>query len=880
MGKRQFQGLDFLVNAIARHYFSHKLNSRCFLKLQNFYTAFAIGGVSVWVMGQRGRSAEGCTEGITKYFFVKEYLNDLGNTEALKSQSSNIQRFINMTHQKIDNADEILSYLPDASYEQGQRFAAEVLKLENLERFFENYPDEKSNYKEQLDSANKALNYKQPYRIAVIGATGVGKSTMVNAMLGRDLVLMKDSATEAATGTVLEIFFDLNEDEEEKAVVEYRDKSNINQLINNFVKRYQLPNNSLLNENSDLNTARKILAQEPSRQLDDKDKTEFLALRKSLEDLIEQFDRNDVNNLTKEYFINEVKDSRELKNLIDEDSDENKIDSETRKISLVKSVTYRIKPNNSHGMEMLSLPKNVCLLDLPGIDGSPLHDIIIEEGIKDADAVIFIFDPQRIVPRTGKFFIDRVKKYILAENNKYSDERIFFVVNAIDKITPTVRDQDLPQNMGRLINELIPSYMQNPLLANRGGENSFFTTSARLAYCAQKMIKGEEIEENFTNRYESDIVQLNISQEQIPQEVLIATQVPKLVEEITKFAREHRIEGQINGGNKILENIIDSLKNKYEKKFNQLTQYRGEFYIETKIEEKLIEDRKALEGKLLGVGKSISKSLTDRKTKLKNKATGICNQVDKKLLNKLPELWNEYFDDARDPLLREKTANEFFEPVLGNIQIFLWGEINEDLLSLAEHLVKDYNDALEKEKILYAIYTGCYGFWEMAEIKSYIEDLVNEQMLSSMNQLSSRIAMIEMADPETYFTGEKENNGKIEERRYPQLFDCLKKIGLERNITNEKFKPVVSEIRNLYEIFVLEGCVKGLLNVYLYEIFLIEKNFNNKLKDIFRQIRNDQDEILKQKILNSISNPDWKEVATLQEKLAFLDNILIPVISD
>ncbi|WP_279239644.1 hypothetical protein [Scytonema sp. UIC 10036] len=36
----------------------------------------------------------------------------------------------------------------------------------------------------------------------------------------------------------------------------------------------------------------------------------------------------------------------------------------------------------------MQLPKNVCLVDLPGLDGSTLHNIIIRNGIKEADAVI------------------------------------------------------------------------------------------------------------------------------------------------------------------------------------------------------------------------------------------------------------------------------------------------------------------------------------------------------------------------------------------------------------------------------------------------------------------------------------------------------------
>ena len=105
------------------------------------------------------------------------------------------------------------------------------------------------------------------------------------------------------------------------------------------------------------------------------------------------------------------------------------------------------------------------------MDGSPLHDIIISEGIKAADAVIFILRPPRILNRGDAYLLNRVRKYISLEGVIDSAERIFLVLNAVDDIT---RDDlqtidNLPHDMRELMDLLAPGYANR--FARRGGRN-------------------------------------------------------------------------------------------------------------------------------------------------------------------------------------------------------------------------------------------------------------------------------------------------------------------------------------------------------------------------------------------------------------------------
>ena len=63
--------------------------------------------------------------------------------------------------------EEIRDSLPDASPAQVEAFASLVIKLYALQVFFQEFPEDKTIYQDLLARARKALNYKDPYRIAV-----------------------------------------------------------------------------------------------------------------------------------------------------------------------------------------------------------------------------------------------------------------------------------------------------------------------------------------------------------------------------------------------------------------------------------------------------------------------------------------------------------------------------------------------------------------------------------------------------------------------------------------------------------------------------------------------------------------------------------------
>jgi GTPase SAR1 family protein len=765
--------------------------------------------------------------------------------------------------------EEIKSYLPDnATDEQVQRFANQVEQLKKLQGFFAQYPEEELRFTDTLARANKALNYKQPYRIGVIGITGAGKSTLINALLGYDLVLMKPIG-KAATGTVLDIFLDVSEEEKETAKVVYRDESNISSLIEEFIERYKV-DKSKLNGNindPDFSTAFENL--EPTDKLRDQELPYFIELRKSLTDILRQYAKQKEKNLylRTDFSLDDNRDIENLKELIDENSQTNS-NPETRQIGLIKSVTYHIKSDrNQKKLPTLELRGNICLVDLPGLDGSPLHDIIISEGIKEAHAVIFLLRPPRILGRGDTELLNRVRKYISLEGSVQSGERIFLVLNAKDEITADPNSPklaNLPRDMAELMDLLVPGYATQ--FAKRGGKHPYFETSSLAAYFAQKAIKGEPIEEPKT--YEAIKEKLDVKGKDDP-EILEVSQIPKLVEELTNFARDRRIEGQIREGKLALDSIVKSLLSQYEGEIGPLKDKLKVHSAQQQKEKALNSQQIDLEDLVSDFRITLEKRFEDLRKQLQEQAKTICAETDKALEQKMPQLWKEAFNSRKDRLTGRQMVRPIFEFFLSELQIYLWSHLTTCIPRLAAHLVRAYTNSLVNDKIAQKVANGCYNHVTDAQVQSTIQEWLEIKMHHNMIEMGRSIALTQITDPAYGFTALTDDK----KPQHKELFDRLDNIPLRKDLNADDFKTFIPEVRKQYESCVSEYSISGLLNLYRYEMIVMENYLLNFISNEFDQIRNDNDPVLKAKIIASISDPDWESLQLLETKLVALSSL-------
>lgn len=233
------------------------------------------------------------------------------------------------------NPDEIKENLPDATPEQINRFSLQVTRLHQVKDYFQLYREDINDFQDILAQAFKALNHTTPYRIAVIGRTGKGKSTLINALLGRSLVLKKDVG-KPATGAALEIFF-VEESDTEMAIVTYRTEQNIRSLITEFFKDYSIGEQiNQLNQGFVVH----LLKLEPPQSFNQPEqKDTFLALRDTLADMVYQFVNHP--NLSSETFdLSNSKHCEHLIALTNENSELNSQKSPDRVISLIQTVRH------------------------------------------------------------------------------------------------------------------------------------------------------------------------------------------------------------------------------------------------------------------------------------------------------------------------------------------------------------------------------------------------------------------------------------------------------------------------------------------------------------------------------------------------------------
>ncbi|NET06245.1 MAG: hypothetical protein F6K16_16380 [Symploca sp. SIO2B6] len=765
---------------------------------------------------------------------------------------------------------EIQDYLTDASDQQVQCFATEVERLKQLQEFFNKYPEECKRFPE-LIRAEKALDYKRPYRIAVIGVTGAGKSTFINALLGQELVLTR-AAGKAATGTVLEIFLDASDEEDQIASVEYRDKANIRKLVDNFIQCYKP--GAKFKGNLDTNLANALKQFEPEQRLTTAKNfrsVEFERLRDTLAGIVMQYHNHErsIGSFRRDFSLTNPVEKEELKNLTDENSNLNSPNSTTRIIGLVKKVTYRLKPMESDFVtDTFQLPKNVCLVDLPGLDGSPLHNIIIREGIKDADAAIYIKGPKRIDTDDDVDLLSNIREYIHVEGNVESSEGVFFVLNARDSITEDKVPANLAKDMHDLIENFLPGYTSHPSLSNRGGEGKpYFLISALAALEAQKALTNQPLEN--PNNYESLKLKLDVRNGS-DDDLLKASQVPTLIDKLTLFARDYRIEGQIRDGKTVIDKIFESLDIGYREEQSQLTRI-GVYSSQNQVNTVLQEKQQELENTLRKFrGNILENDLKEWHNQLTIDAQNICQAIDNSLKEKMPNLWKKSScEDIHAPDVR-RTFQILEKQFVGGIEVNLWHQFTFKVPVLAKHLVQLYTEAINTQKVAHQINENCLGYLDLAAIQSSLNDWIEKEMSVTMQKVSKYIALTIITDSEKWGLLKLTSNSE-------KIKQSIEKIPKQPDVTNlAHFEPLITTVREHYQPIVSDFCIKALLNLFKYEMFLIEQRLFDLINQTFEEIRSNSNKHpgVRTKIMALIkSDPEWKRMELVERKLADLNFI-------
>ncbi|MFQ5578076.1 MAG: hypothetical protein ACE5G8_13915, partial [Anaerolineae bacterium] len=574
--------------------------------------------------------------------------------------------------------------------------------------------------------------------------------------------------------------------------------------------------------------------------------------------------------LLTEYKLDNPRHVEDLMALTDENSPLNS--GPGRCVGLVRSVAYHIKPApNRDGLKTLNLPRNVCLVDLPGLDGSPLHDIIISEGIKESDAVVFILRPPRILNRGDAYLLNRVRKYISLEGAIDSAERIFLVLNAADDIT---RDdhrtlENLPRDMRDLMDLLAPGYAAR--FSNRGGEQPYFMTSAWVAFNAQNALQGGSIED--PNTYHSKAVKFNVN-EADHAAMLAASKLPALTAGLTDFARSFRIEGQLREGRQALDRIANSLADTYLSEIKLLTNGQGIAFVKSEDARLLNERRENLTDLIVDFRLRRLDHLDTLRGELKTEATRICDAVDHRLRDELPRLWKRFFIADRYRPRARKYGKTMYEVFLGEVELLLWRQLAIRVQGLADIVTLSYRQAFEASHIPRYIVNLGYDHPLASTAAAGLDDVAAD-MKASLGKLSERLALIYMLEPDVGFItpAQLEDSGLLGQN---PLIKALDAIPRRRELPPEAFAPFLAAVRTHYQPAVVDYSVNALLNVYQYEMLYVEDGLLARVEELFSDLRETlpHDPLLREKVRRDSPDEDRDRVEQLDYKRAALAQLL------
>lgn len=436
---------------------------------------------------------------------------------------------------------------PQHIEEQFKRYTVLTQRVQYLTKMAQRYSSHSflnlATVKENIERAADQLHFDKPYRIMVLGQSGAGKSTFINALIGTDLLRMATGS--ATTGTVTSVMIE-EDNQPNTANVYYRSDEGFITLIQGFGKRYGFTAPSdpsvLLDDLKD----QKIQKQFRS----DMSTLDREAIPNDLKDIAQTWIRLRNHNLLgghQSYNLDESE--KEILELIDEESERNRLtdghSNSKRIVPGIERVEFRV---NTSVMNSHQSMRNVALVDTPGWGASIRrhHQILLQE-VTYADAIILLVNAVR--PADAAAEMAYLLQKVLLEEFSIEDQRrfankVFLVANRYDEV---LGDPDRPQDSeSRLTNELkristiiSDNYWERHCLQN-GPDGRYFKTMARLSVLVNKQ-KRQPLNAQELVAYNRYLPVLQGSDGQ-PETIDEQTQIPMVRQSLERFLAEQRLK--------------------------------------------------------------------------------------------------------------------------------------------------------------------------------------------------------------------------------------------------------------------------------------------------------------------------------------------------
>jgi GTP-binding protein EngB required for normal cell division len=446
-----------------------------------------------------------------------------------------------------------------------------------------------NNLNKMLNRLSYLVDPKQKYNVVFLGGSGEGKSTILNVLIGRNLLPAGKQI--AITSTILNIQA-IEDNEPEKVVIDYyNDTTELIEQINGLISQVDI------NQHESLMTFKYIFNTNEDKRA--KYQKEYAPLLRKIWNGVVPNEKDYVaticnimdsytlhykdfenQKLPHEYLI-----PQELEKLHD-------LIKNGNEIFLISHITCKIDPSKSSNEDMAQLLKeNVCLVDVPGFGSTnPLHEIVTKSYIKDKEP-LFIFviaNNPRISDKTSLNTLDWVYYNYIEKTRENKEmlhavsECIFMVVN--NKLNQINEEEinDLDMEIRKQISKYTSQYYLHQFKDNGEGPKPYILVTPLPVACINKQYQNSNEERHFNFCCENfakslglisdtdkfDINKLSIEARKI---ILNETKIPLLIEEVLSFLKNKRVNLQINRAYesfnswlKALDNLISSLLENYD----------------------------------------------------------------------------------------------------------------------------------------------------------------------------------------------------------------------------------------------------------------------------------------------------------------------------
>lgn len=423
-----------------------------------------------------------------------------------------------------------------------------------------------------IDEAQKILA-QRTYTLVFFGGTGVGKSTLINALLGRNL--LPTGAVTAVTGTIVYIE-QAAEKEGESLTLNYWNREEFAERVRWLCQLAEIESFDITNdgERDQARTAIKALLEE-HRNIAKTEQDEYLEI---LIDCMDSYEGN------KDLYKNGppspqvlALDNAESLMHLREDSFKG---SPKRQIRLVKSATFRV--HSRPGQPNLLMNGYLRIVDVPGLGaGMRLHETITLEEMKREDAMIVL------VTDAGRQRVDEMKAmqavHWIKENRLFGltgsdlDEaaaKIFLVVNganirqAFDRLTAGLPESEL--EVKEVTRHIAPNYWDR--YRDRGRNRPYFMVMAPPALYVQDPDHAPTEFASETERilkvFSDQLGPVDKSDPLAPdtkEALLQLSEVPWLRQRLIDFIQTERVRYQLREAATRVRNALQSLRYYYEK---------------------------------------------------------------------------------------------------------------------------------------------------------------------------------------------------------------------------------------------------------------------------------------------------------------------------